>query len=168
VEVLKIGDQDHITKKSISRAISLNEGCDNNGIDKKFLVLQSTGIKDPFSYSYRLFNLNDFELFVNRTDHLVKYLEYEPDSLTFRHKNKKHIKLTISLDLYEMLFFIQQGFSPSLNDLRGRFIELTIFKNLLKNLNYNKVIMTRDNREFYEISKDHKSQLLIQPLEIEI
>ena len=162
----KRNGNDDYTKKSISRAISLNEGCDNKGIDTKYLVLQSSEVKDPFSFSYRLFSLEDFELFVNRTSHLVNYLEYEPDSLTFRHRKEKHIKLTISLDLYEMLYFIQQGFSPSLNDLKGKFIELVIFKNLLKNLTYNEVIVTKDNLEFYKISKNYQSQLQIQPMDI--
>ncbi|MBC9795416.1 methylation-associated defense system protein kinase MAD6 [Sinomicrobium weinanense] len=166
VKVLEEGDTDNHTKASISRAISLNEGCDNPGIDQSYLVLSSTEIRDPFSKSFRLFNLNDFELFVNRTDHLVKYLEYEPDSLTFRHKEQKHIKLIISLDLYEMLYFIQQGFSPSLNDLRGRFVELIIFKNLLENLNYKEVVVTKDNMEFFKISKNEQSRLEIQPMEI--
>ena len=133
---------------------------------KNYLALSSTEIKDPFSSSFKLFSLDDFEVFVNRTDHLVKYLEYEPDSLIFRHKKEKHINLTISLDLYEMLFFIQQGFNPSLNDIRGRFVELIIFKNLLENLNYNEVVVTKDNRDFYRISKDEQSRLEIQPMEI--
>ncbi|MBL6444701.1 protein kinase [Fulvivirga sp. 29W222] len=167
VKVLTEGDEGTNTKASISRAISLNEGCDNPGIDKDHLVLASTDIRDPYSKSFRLFDLNDFELFVNRTDHLVKYLEYEPDSLTFRHKTEKHIKLTISLDLYEMLYFIQQGFSPSLNDLRGKFIELIIFKNLLENLSYHEVVVaTPDNLEFYRISKDEQSRLYIEPMEV--
>ncbi len=166
VKVLTKGDEGTNTKASISRAISLNEGCDNPGIDKDHLVLASTDIRDPYSKSFRLFDLNDFELFVNRTDHLVKYLEYEPDSLTFRHKTEKHIKLTISLDLYEMLYFIQQGFSPSLNDLRGKFIELIIFKNLLENLTYKEVVVTSDNLEFYRISKDEQSRLYIVPMEV--
>jgi serine/threonine protein kinase len=166
VKVLTKGDEGTNTKASISRAISLNEGCDNPGIDKDHLVLASTDIRDPYSKSFRLFDLNDFELFVNRTDHLVKYLEYEPDSLTFRHKTEKHIKLTISLDLYEMLYFIQQGFSPSLNDLRGKFIELIIFKNLLENLTYKEVVVTSDNLEFYRISKDEQSRLYIEPMEV--
>jgi serine/threonine protein kinase len=166
VKVLEEGDTDNHTKSSISRAISLNEGCDNPGIDQNYLVLSSTEVRDPFSKSFRLFALNDFELFVNRTDHLVKYLEYEPDSLTFRHKEQKHIKLTISLDLYEMLYFIQQGFSPSLNDLRGKFVELIIFKNLLENLNYKEVVVTKDNMEFFRISKDEQSRLEIQPMDI--
>lgn len=166
VKVLTKGDEGTNTKASISRAISLNEGCDNPGIDKDHLVLASTDIRDPYSKSFRLFDLNDFELFVNRTDHLVKYLEYEPDSLTFRHKTEKHIKLTISLDLYEMLYFIQQGFSPSLNDLRGKFIELIIFKNLLENLTYKEVVVTSDNLEFYRISNDEQNRLYIEPMEV--
>lgn len=153
-------------KMSISRAISMNEGCENESIWQKYLVLSSSEISDPFSNSFRLFDLNDFELFVNRTDHLVKYLEYEPDSLVFRHKKDTHIELVISLDLFEMLYFIQQGYSPSLNDLRGKFVELTIFKNLLENLTYNKVVLTKDNMEFYEISKNANNHLNIASLQL--
>ncbi|NWQ43321.1 protein kinase [Bacillus sp. EB106-08-02-XG196] len=165
-KVLDDGDIDNHTKISISRAISLNEGCDNPGIYKEYLVLSSTEIKDPLSKSFRLFNLNDFELFVNRSKHLLNYLEYEPDSLIFRHKKEKHIKLTISLDLYEMLFFIQQGFSPSLNDLRGKFVELIIFKNLLKNLSYSEVVVTKDNIEFFRISVGGQNYVQIQKMEV--
>lgn len=153
-------------KISISQAISMNEGCENEAIWKKHLVLSSSEINDPFSKSFRLFDLNDFELFVSRTDHLVKYLEYEPDSLVFRHKKELHIELVISLDLFEMLYFIQKGYSPSLNDIRGKFVELTIFKNLLENLTYNKVVVTKDNIEFYEISKDANNHLSIATMEL--
>ena len=164
VNVLREGDQDDKTKASIAKAISLNEGCDNEAIGEYHLVLSSSEIRDPFSKSFRLFELDDFELFVNKTDHLVTYLEYEPDSLTFRHIGEKHIKLTISLDLYEMLYFIQQGFSPSLNDLKGKFVELIIFKNLLENLNYDKVVVTKDNIEFFSISKENQNHLIIEPM----
>lgn len=153
-------------KISLSMAISMNEGCANEAIWQKHLVLSSSEINDPFSNSFRLFDLNDFELFVDRTDHLVKYLEYEPDNLIFRHKQQTHIELVISLDLFEMLYFIQQGYSPSLNDLRGKFVELTIFKNLLENLTYNKVVVTRDNMEFYEISKDANNHLNIAAMQL--
>ena len=161
---MREGDQDDKTKASIAKAISLNEGCDNEAIGEYHLVLSSSEIRDPFSKSFRLFELDDFELFVNKTDHLVTYLEYEPDSLTFRHIGEKHIKLTISLDLYEMLYFIQQGFSPSLNDLKGKFVELIIFKNLLENLNYDKVVVTKDNIEFFSISKENQNHLIIEPM----
>ena len=63
-----------------------------------------------------------------------------------------------------MLYFIQQGFSPSLNDLKGKFVELIIFKNLLENLNYDKVVVTKDNIEFFSISKENQNHLIIEPM----
>lgn len=164
VQLLKDESSSNDTIRSISRAIALNEGCDNPNIDQKSLVLAATEVNDPFSKTFRLFNLRDFELRVNNTEHLVKYLEYEPDSFIFKHKTQPHIKLTISLDLYEMLFFIQQGFSPSLNDIRGKFVELVIFKNLLKNLTYKEVVVTKDDREYYSIKKDNQNRIVINPI----
>lgn len=164
VQLLQDKNTGKETIQNISRAIALNEGCDNTNIDQNSLVLAATEVTDPFSKSFRLFNLNDFELKVNNTEHLVKYLEYEPDSFIFKHKIESHIKLTISLDLYEMLYFIQQGFSPSLNDIRGKFVELIIFKNLLKNLNYNEVVVTRDDAEYFSIKKDNGNRIVIEPI----
>jgi serine/threonine protein kinase len=164
VNILKSSNNEESIKRSISRAVSLNEGCNNENLDKDSLVLSSSDVKDPMGQSFKLFKLSDFELFVNKTEHLVKYLEYEPDSLIFRHKEEKHIRLTISLDLYEMLYFIQQGFSPSLNDLKGKFIELIVFKNLLENLSYNEVVVTRDNITFYNIKKDNSNHINIEPV----
>jgi len=155
VSILSQSTIDETTKQVISRAVSLNEGCDNDSLDKENLILASTEVKDVRGKSFKMFPLDDFELVVNRTDHLIKYLEYEPDSLIFRHKTNKHIELAISLDLYEMLYFIKKGFSPSLNDLRGKFIELIVFKNLLENLNYDEIVVTSDNHLFYSIKKNH-------------
>lgn len=155
VSILSQSTIDEKTKQVISRAVSLNEGCDNEAMDKENLILASTDVKDIRGKSFKMFPLEDFELIVNRTDHLIKYLEYEPDSLIFRHTTNKQIQLAISLDLYEMLYFIKKGFSPSLNDLKGKFIELIVFKNLLENLNYDEIVVTADNRLFYSIKKIH-------------
>ena len=164
VEILRSDIKLDEIKRSISKAISINENCDNDIIDQNYLVLTSSEIKDSVGNSFRLFPLTDFELFINRTDHLVQYLEYEPDSLTFRHKKQKHILLTISLDLFEMLYFIQKGYSPSLNDLKGRFMELIIFKNLLENLRFDELVVTKDNQKFFKIKKTTENKLLIEPM----
>jgi hypothetical protein len=115
VNVLSKSGLDDSIKKSISRAVSLNEGCNNQDLDEKNLVLASTEIKDPYGKSFKLFPLEEFDLFVNKSEHLTKYIEYEADSLIFRHKKHKHISLTISLDLYEMLHFIQKGLKFKIN-----------------------------------------------------
>ena len=152
-------------KKSISVAISLNEGCNNKTLSEKNLVLSSSQVKDPMGKSFRLFNIEDFELFIHKSENLTTYFEYESDSIIFRHKIQKNISITITLDLYEMLFFIGQGFSPSVNDIKGRFVELEIFKNLLENLTYKEVILTKDDINFYKISITELKGLILEKVE---
>jgi len=154
-------------KQSLAQAISISEGCTDLDLAKNYLLLRSSRVNDPISQSYRRFPIGDFELFVNKSEHLVQYIEYESDSLMFRNIDvgDQYITLTVSLDLYEMLYFIKQGFSPSINDMRGRFIELQVFKNLLENKSYNEVLVTKNNKTFFVISLEQKTnKLKIAPL----
>lgn len=164
VQSIKASDNLEELKVSLSKAISINEGANNTKIAEKYLILSSNDIKDPYGKAFKLLPLDDFELIVYDTSHLTKYLEYETDALIFRHKKMTNIALTISLDLYEMLYFIHKGFSPSLNDMKGKFIELIVFKNLLENLNYNEVVVTANNKDFFKISKSVENKIEINPL----
>ena len=103
---------------------------------------------------------------MNKTEHLTRYIEYESDSLTFRHKKDQFIQLTVGLDLFEMLQYIDEGFSPSVNDLRGKFIELQIFKNLLEAKTYSEILVTKDNRRFAVVKLDDQKRIVIEPLTI--
>ena len=114
---LKTSDEESLKKTMIdlSRAISISEGCDATALTDGYLLLSNSQVGDPLSKSYRRFSIDEFELFVNKTDHLTEYIEYESDSFTFRHKTDKFIQLTVSLDLYEMLQYISSGFNPSVS-----------------------------------------------------
>lgn len=161
---LEDGDALKETMQNLAKAISASEGCKYEELTNGYMLLASTNIVDPISKSYRRFPLDEFELFVNKTDHLTKYIEYESDSLTFRHKTDKFIQLTVSLDLYEMLQYIHEGFTPSVNDLQGRFIELQIFKNLLEAKTYTEILVTKNNRKFTIIRLDGDKHIIIEPL----
>lgn len=153
-------------KEKIARAIALNEGCENEKVYTNHIILSSANIKESCAHAFRRFPLSDFELKHVEQAHLTEYLEYEAEYLLFRHKTEQHITMQISLDLYEMLAFIGQGFSPSLNDLRGKYIELQIFKNLLENLDYAQVILSKDNLSYYKISRQLEGKLRCEPLEL--
>jgi serine/threonine protein kinase len=157
-----------VIKQIIAKAISCSEGCWNESLSTNYLLLSSSQVNDPLSNSYRRFPLSDFELMINKNDNLVQYIEHENDSLVFRSKEDKYIQLTISLDLYEMLYYIERGFNPSINDLRGKFVELQVFKNLLQSKTYTEVLVTKNNRKFYAIKLDPVSKnIKIQPLKTE-
>ena len=165
-EQLRLEDEQSLkdTMQNLARAISASEGCDNPLLTDGYLLLSSSNAGDPISKSYRRFPLDEFELFVNKTDHLTNYIEYESDSLTFRHKTDKFIQLTVSLDLFEMLQYIRAGFSPSVNDLKGKFIELQIFKNLLEAKTYTEILVTKNNRKFTVVRMNSKKHIIIEPL----
>lgn len=152
------------TKEALAQAISNSEGCFNKEIQHNYLLLAGSHTKDPISKSYKRFPLSEFELLVNNTSNLTQYIEYESDSLIFRNNEDQHIQLTVSLDLYEMLKFIQEGFNPSINDLRGRFIELQIFKNLMESKTYNEIIVTKNERQYYIIRLSDDKVIHIEPL----
>ncbi len=151
------------TKRALAIAISASEGCDNLRLMNGYLLLAGSHVKDPLSKSYRRFSIDEFELFVDNTDHLTRYIEYESEYLVFRHKIDKFIRLTVSLDLFEMLQYIRSGFSPSVNDLRGRFIELQIFKNMLESKTYNEILVTKNDKKFYVICLSNDKKIYIEP-----
>lgn len=152
----------------IAYTISCSEGCWDKELSKNYLILSSNRIKDPNSKSYRRFPLSDFELSVNTNEKLVEFLEHENDCLIFQHKTKKTIRLNVSLDLREMLYYIQQGFNPSINDLKGKFIELQVFKNLLEAETYTEILVTNDDKNYFRISLDKGTMhLSVAPLKNE-
>lgn len=151
------------TKQALAIAISASEGCDNLKLMNGYLLLAGSHVKDPLSKSYRRFALDEFELFVDNTEHLTKYIEYESENFVFRHKEDKFIRLTISLDLFEMLQYIRSGFSPSVNDLRGRFVELQIFKNMLESKTYNEILVTKNDKKFSIIRLSDDKKIYIEP-----
>ena len=149
----------------LAYTISCSEGCWDKTLSKDYLVLSSTRVKDPNSKSYRRFPISDFVLSVDTNERLVEYLEHENDCLIFQHKSKKDIRLNVSLDLREMLYYIQQGFNPSINDLKGKFIELQVFKNLLEAETYTEILVTNDDKNYYKILLDKTTmKLSISPL----
>lgn len=161
MDVAGVGNEE--CKSNIATAISKSEGCLNEELSSHYMLLSCSHINDPLSKSYRMFPLDEFELFVNKTPHLTEYIEYESDSLTFRHRTDHDIQLTVSLDLFEMLDFIKKGFNPSVNDLQGRFIELQIFKNRLESKTYTEILVTKNNKKFYVIRLNQDKTLTIEP-----
>ena len=166
-KILNSKDTDWSAVKSqLAFAISCSEGCWNHDISAHHLLLSSTRVSDPSGKSYRRFPLDSFE-FDNdeKNKRLTEFLEHENDNFVFRSKTNHSVQLTVSLDLYEMLYYIQNGFSPSVSDLRGRFIELQVFKNLLASETYTEVIVTNNEKSYYKISLVKRTmQLIVEPL----
>jgi serine/threonine protein kinase len=144
--------------------ISRSEGCRNDTLARKAICLAATTGRDPRYASYRLFDQDLFEIDIPKLGNLAHFLENMPDRFVLRHRNALHsvVALEVSLDLFELMNHIARGFTPSMNDLHGHFIELIIFKNALRNLPYRSVMVTQDHQEFYRIEATPEQHLILE------
>jgi len=157
------GDELARTKKALAAAVSLSEGCLSREMPEHHLVIASSRIPDPRARTYRRFPLNAFELVAEKAD--GRWLESEASGIVFRMASDPAVRLDVTLDLYEMLHYIANGFSPSANDLQGHFLELEVFKTLLGNKPYGEVLVTRNDRDFHVVVMDSATaKIAIRPL----
>ncbi|RTQ45464.1 serine/threonine protein kinase [Hymenobacter gummosus] len=147
---------------SIAQALALLEGFPDGHIGEQYLVL-AVGEKDPQAQTYRLFELEEFALRLAVPPRRTEYLEYFPDRFVFQHRQYPQVRMDISLDLFELLVYIKDGYKPSLNDLKGRSQELQLFKNLLANLDYRQVLVTSNHRDYHTIEATPQHKIIVRP-----
>jgi hypothetical protein len=147
-------------KRTLLLGISRAEGAADSPLAANNVCLRAARTEKAKVHSFRLFPAGDFALRlpVNPSE---AYLEYAPDQLLFRHapadpnqqpRGVRPAELVVSLDVLELLALIADGHRPSPDDAEGVFVNLTIFKNALAHLPYRAALLTRDNRQFYEVS----------------
>lgn len=148
-------------KRLLIKAISMSEGCRDPELARRNVCICASDTKDKRWRSYRLFPASEFEILVPGLGRLGHYLEHSPDRFILCHKTDKSISLEVNLDMYELMNFVATGFSPSMNDVQGRYIELVIFKNTLQHRPYRSIVITEDHREFYRVAANESNMLEI-------
>ncbi len=152
-------------RRMIIHAVSLSEGCRNDRVSRENICIAANAEKDPRWHSFRLFPANDFEVYTPTIGKLGRYLEHAPDRFVLRHRKDIKIVLEVNLDMFELLSYVEKGFSPSMNDLQGRYVELIIFKNMLQHLPYRSVVLTENQQEFFRIQADAGNSLVLAKVE---
>lgn len=152
-------------RDNVVDAVCLSEGVRSPTIRGRFLALKITRIKEASVRSYRLFPKEGFEVRVTRAAGLTDYLEHAPDSVELVESGTGVAKLRISLDLLEMLELIRSGYRPTASELQGLFVNLLIFRNELLTTTFNRVLLTTDDQEFYEVAAEGTSEGIVLSLE---
>lgn len=139
-------------RDKVVEAISLSEGVHSERVRRNYLALRITRTKDAPIRSYRLFPKKSFRV-VPRIPELADYMEYAPDAVELVAEGGAGVaRLRISLDLLEMLELIRMGYRPTKTDLEGLFVNLLIFRNELLTTTFDRVLVTADDCEFFEVS----------------
>jgi len=137
----------------VLESITLAEGLRDPQVRKRYLALRVSRVKQGGLRSYRLFPRERLRVEVAPMGDLARYLEYSPDAVELiATEQTATARLRIPLDLLEMLELIRNGYRPSPSDLQGLFVNLLIFRNELLNLPFDRIIVTPDEENLYEIA----------------
>lgn len=156
-------------KSEIGRGFSFVEGARHEHLQTYVCIRAGQTVKARLR-SFRLFPLSDFEIELPQFQE-SRYLEHTIDHFSFIHnpqdaslviEGAQKAALTVSLDLLELLEEINNGYVPSPDDISGIFINLLTFKNALAHLPYNRVLLTRDDRRYYELTQTTDSRLQLR------
>lgn len=140
----------------VVEAVSVAEGIRNPKLRRNYLALRVSRIKDAPIRSYRLFPKDDFRIDVSRPAH-EEFLEFSPDAVELSSTHGP-ARLRISLDLLEMMELIRHGYRPTAADLQGLFVNLLIFRNELIATTFDRVLLSADDEQFYEVSAESKPE----------
>jgi len=104
--------------------------------------------------SYRLYPRDRFSLSLANQASRSRFVEHMPTGLMLRYRDK-HVEaeLMVSLDVYEMLQRLNEGYRPSVEEERGYYLSLAVFKNQLGSAPYQEVLLSTSGHDFYRVAR---------------
>ncbi len=145
-------------------AINRGEGLSNPARLRGQLALQVRQVQNGTIRSYRLFPADRFELVLRGPATPPRFVEYQPAGLGLRYRGEvgDAAELDVSLDIFEMLWRLDQGYRPTVEELQGYYLSLSIFKNVLGSAPYRELLLTTTGLDFFRIERKADSRLRMQ------
>jgi serine/threonine protein kinase len=164
LELLNTPPDPHEAAKAIIRAINRGEGLLDNRKLRGKLALQVRQVESATVRSYRVFPTENFHLLAHDPAARSPYLEHAPDGLVLRYLDDTDLKaeLIITLDVFEMLECLNQGYRPTVDEEQGYKLSLAVFKNIVLSAPYQEVLLTPTGHDFYSVSRQGDGSLTMR------
>lgn len=149
---------------SLLVAINRGEGLTRPERIGNHLALEVRRVEGGSVRSYRLYPRDHFSLSLADPASQSRFVEHMPTGLVLRYEDKAGLvaELLVSLDIYEMLQRLNEGYRPSVEEEQGYYLSLAVFKNLLGSAPYQEVLLTTTCRDFYRVKRTADSRLEMQ------
>ena len=148
-------------------AINRGEGLRNPQLLAGNLALRVRQVPKGTIRSYRLFDISNLSLSLPPVDSKSdRFIQYLPQTLILIYDAPTgyQARLTINLDIYEMLNRLNRGYRPSIEEKQGFYRSLSVFKNMLASAPYQEVLLTETGQDFYQVKRHPDGKLAIDKL----
>jgi serine/threonine protein kinase len=151
-------------KQVLIYAINRGEGLHNPHIFNGQLAMQVRRVERGTVKSYRVFPADVFSISVNNGASQASFIERRPSKLVLSYRGAGGLQadLDLNLDLFEMLQRLNEGYIPSVEELQGYYLSLTVFKNVLASAPYQEVLLTTNGRHYQKISRERDGVLVLE------
>ncbi len=164
LRVIEAGVDAHASlRDELTLAISKSERIYNETVGQEHLCLRSSAVKRNQTKSFYGFPASDFEVAVKDAGAQADFLEHLPNCLYYRHTDRS-AELEIPLDLFEILCRIHDGYVPTASEIRTFFLNLEMFKRRITTKRSDRVFLTEDDTNLFEIKSDPTSKLVMSKL----
>jgi hypothetical protein len=143
--------QGHL-KHSIVLAISRSESIYDEQRGRENVCIRTRYDATSEVKAFFTYPAQDFTLEVEAPPAKAEFVEFLPASIRLRHHERK-IVLEISLDLYEMLMRIRDGYVPAAGEMRAFFLNLLMFTNQLMSLPSTRLLLTGGDYNLYQVCR---------------
>lgn len=155
-------DDGAVLRNQLTLAISKSERIYNETVGKENLCLRSGTSRRVQTKAFYAFPASDFQIAVEDAGKQGGYIEYLPNCIYYR-PHDKSAALEISLDLFEVLCRIQEGYIPTASEIQTFFLNLDMFKRRLACRSSERIILT-DDTTLYEIKRTPDLKLAMNTL----
>ena len=150
-------------RNQLTLAISKSERIYNETIGRENLCLRSGGSRRVQTKAFYAFPASDFQIGVENIGKQADYLEFLPNCIYYR-RHDKAVYLEIPLDLFEILCRIHEGYVPTAGEIQTFFLNLDMFKRRLTCYPSERIILTDDDTNLYEVKRTPDAKLAMTKL----
>jgi len=150
-------------KTAIVLAISRSESIYDEQRGRENICIRTRHDPNAKVKAFFTYPASDFEIRLPESGPQARFIEFLPTAILLRHR-VRNISLEISLDLYETLMRIRDGYVPAAGEMRAFFLNLLMFKKQLMAMPSEKLILTETDYRHFLLSKTHDNGVSLSVL----
>jgi serine/threonine protein kinase len=161
LSVVRAGREPEGLLEPILIAINRGEGLTRPERIGNHLALEVRRVEGGSVRSYRLYPRERFSLALADQATRSRFVEHMPTGLVLRYESGTGLvaELLVSLDVYEMLQRLNDGYRASVEEEQGYYLRLAVFKNLLGSAPYQEVLLSTSGHDFYRVARHADGRL---------
>lgn len=139
-------------KEAIIHAISRSETVYDGQRGKESICIRTRHDATSKVKAFFIYPADQFVLDIPMPGIQGAFIEYLPSNIMLRHAELQ-VSLEISLDLYEMLMRIRDGYIPAAGEMRAFFLNLLMFKKQLMATPSERLLITDNDYRIYQLAR---------------